>query len=69
MDRERDALNSYQTASALDHGDADAYFVLGFAYLRLGRDQDAISQLEAGLLLAPDREGPRSTLEKLLQGG
>jgi tetratricopeptide (TPR) repeat protein len=65
--QERAALREYRAAAKLDHGDANAYFVLGFAFLRYEKQDEAIAQFQAGLALDPDQEGPRKALERLLQ--
>ena len=65
--QERAALREYRAAADLDHGDANTYFVLGFAFLRHEKQDEAIAQFQAGLALQPDQEGPRKALERLLQ--
>ena len=67
LGRQDDALRDFRAAAMLNDNDADSHFVLGFAFLELGQEEEGIAELEAGLLLAPDREGPRNTLERLRQ--
>ena len=67
LGQERAALKEYRATTRTDHRDADAYFVLGFAFIRLDKQDEAIAQFQAGLALDPNREGPRKALEQLLQ--
>ncbi len=67
LGQERAALREYRAATKSDHRDATAYFVLGYAFMRLEKPDEAIAQFQAGLALDPTREGPRKALEKLQQ--
>ncbi len=63
--KERDALKDYRAAVALAVEDADASFVLGHAFMRLGENKEAIEQFQAVLAIDPNREGVKAALEKL----
>ncbi len=49
-----EAAEAFVEAATKDPSDAEARRWLGYAYERLGRDDDALEQYEAGLQLAPD---------------
>jgi hypothetical protein len=61
-------LQDYRRAAALEL-EADANFVLGFSFERLGEPEEAIKHLEAGLAMDPNRVGAQVALEKLRAGG
>lgn len=67
--RERAALKDFRAAAALEVEDPDLSFVLAFAFMELGENDEAIAQFERVLALDPGHEGVQAALDRLRAGG
>lgn len=61
------AIKEYKAAVKAAPDNADVHFILAYAHVRANQIDEAIVQFQAGLQLDPSRDGPRQTLEQLLQ--
>lgn len=60
------ALRSYRKAVEVDTGYAIAYMYIGYAYSSLGEQDEALSNMEHYIRLAPDAADPRASYGDLL---
>jgi tetratricopeptide (TPR) repeat protein len=67
LDRNEEALEFLQTATALDPGYAEARINLGVAFIALGRFDDGEAQLHRALEIRPTHVGALINLGELLQ--
>ncbi len=60
------ALKSYERAVKVDTGYALAYMYIGYAYSNLGRQDEALANMEHYIRLAPDAADPHASYADLL---
>lgn len=61
------AVKDYKAAIKAAPDNPDVHFFLAYTYVRANQVEDAIAEFQAGLKLDPTRDGPRQTMEQLLQ--
>jgi tetratricopeptide (TPR) repeat protein len=67
LQRIRDSIPHFLEAIRIDHNFCEAYFRLGQSYAHLGRDEDAIPQLEKAIQLKSNSEIVKKVLVRVYQ--